>query len=60
MVPFQIRAIISMPELELGQGTLFYGLSFLKTRLVRNNEPPEMNTRGPVEWYGPFIALKDK
>lgn len=33
-----------MPELELGQGTLFYGLSFLKTRLVKKNEPPEMNT----------------
>lgn len=29
------KNIISVPELELGQRTLFYGLSFLKTRLVR-------------------------
>lgn len=29
------KNIISVPELELGQRTLFYRLSFLKTRLVR-------------------------
>ena len=43
-----------------GSKNPFIWIIFPENQTCQGNEPPEMKTQAPVEYCGPFIALKDK